>query len=235
MATFQNNCPITGGPGTAYLEIDTQWSQSGNSGWNVNFQVWYRVRGGWNTARNASGGGNFGWSNAGPWDGNAAFPADFELISNGFFVGVDANGNASYGLNATISLDSNSPYGTLSVSGSEGFPRIPLAPSLSSVTVDTVKSNSARLGAEISGYGHGTSATFEMFYRLQGSGTWISLGQQGDVGGFNYWSLGSLQPGKTYEYIVNCFNNNGDLAQSSVQTFKTQAVSGMISVMRGII
>lgn len=181
------------------------------------------------------------WSMGGVAGGSGGFSYNMSpgstlmLYDNTFNVGHDANGNFSSSLSGSVNMN-NSPYATTG-SYSSGFslPRIALAPAISALTADTIKPSSARLGADVSNYGHGTSATFEMFYRLQGSGTWISLGQQGDVGGFNYWNVTGLQPGKTYEYICNCFNNNGDLAQTGIQTFKAQPVSGMISVMKGII
>jgi hypothetical protein len=235
MAVWQGSGHITGtSNGTAYIEIQTQVYQTGDTGWDVHFQVYYRVRNGWNVARNARGGGNYGWSNGGPWNGPGAYPADYNIFNGSFHIGLDANGYASYGLNAYIDLDFNTPA-TISTGGSEGMPRIAKAPSINSLTHDSVKTTTARLGAEISGYGHGTAAAFEMYYRQQGVGGYISLGQQGDVGGYNYWNVSGLQPGKTYEYYVRCWNNNGDTAQTGVQSFRTTPQSGMIAVIRGLV
>ena len=157
-----------------------------------------------------------------------------ELVSGDVTVNHDVNGNWS----GTVGGDLSCSYsGVGSGNGTYGYsvPRLALAPSISSVISDTIKPTTARLGGELSSFGHGTGATWEMFYRLQGSGTWISLGQQADVNGYNFWYPTGLKPGKIYEQIANCTNNNGDFAQSATFTFKTQAVSGMISVMRGII
>ncbi len=138
--------------------------------------------------------------------------------------GHDANGNLTVYMEYYV----NQPATSMTRRGANWtLPRIPLAPTFLAITADTIKPTSARLGAELSSLGHGTSCTFEMFYRLQGSGTWISLGQQADVGGYNYWSVTGLKPGKVYEYTSNLWNNNGDSTSSGTQTFKTKAVAGI--------
>ena len=152
--------------------------------------------------------------------------------SGSFWVGHDANGNGSYGMNADVAVFQS---GTSAASGSEGLPRLPLAPSISSVIVDTIKPTTARLRGEISSHGHGTSTTHEMFYKLTTSGGYTSAGQQGDASGYNDWNISGLKPGKAYHYFMRSVNNNGDTADSGVQTFTTQPVSSMISVMKGII
>jgi hypothetical protein len=234
MGFWQGSVPITGtGSGAAYLELDTQVYQTGDYGWDIGFQFWYRVRNGYNVGRNARGGGNFGWSNGGPWDTDSSYPNDFEVFGSSFHIGLDANGYASYSLDGAIDLDFNSPYSTLTVAGSESLPRIGLAPPITSLIADNVKTTSARIGAEIGSYGHGTSAAFEAYYRVAGVGGYLSLGVQGDVGGYNYWNITGLTPGKTYEYYVRCYNNNGDQSQTGAQTFKTVPASGMISIMKG--
>ena len=147
-------------------------------------------------------------------------------------VGHDANGN----LSPFIEYYVNQPATSMSRRGTNwGLPRIPLAPPITSVIVDTITPTSARLGAEIGGYGHGTSTNLEMFYRLQGSSTWISLGVQADVAGYNYWSTTGLAPGKTYEFITNATNNNGDGSQSATFTFVTQSIPGMVPILMGLI
>ena len=151
-------------------------------------------------------------------------------------IGHDVNGYGSTGWSTNVDMN-NSPYATTGGnSGSIGLTRLGSPPVFSAVTVDTIKPTSARLGVEISSVGRDTSANFEMYYRLSGVGAgFISLGVQADVAGFNYWNVTGLQPGKLYDYVCNCSNNNGDFAQSSNPTFTTQPVSGMISVIRGII
>lgn len=147
-------------------------------------------------------------------------------------IGHDANGNA----NPYIEYYSNMPSTEMSRRGANwGLPRIALAPSISSVIADSITPTSARLGAEISSVGHGTSAAFDMYYRLQGNSTWIPLGHQDDVSGYNYWNATGLQPGKTYEYYCTCNNNNGDTATSSVHTFATKPIAGMVPILMGLI
>lgn len=158
---------------------------------------------------------------------------DMGISSGSFNVGADANGYAllQFGIQMVV-------YASGTSSGTSGvwtIDRMALSPVFSSLIYDSIKPTSARLGAELSSYGHNTSVNLEMFYRIQGSGSWISLGVQGDAAGYNYWSPTGLLPGKTYEYICNATGNNGDFAQTGTQTFKTQAVSGMISIMKGII
>jgi hypothetical protein len=222
-----------GSYGTGHLSV--------NENWNSSTQVSYHVRL-WAT----TGGGSY---NAGPgptWNGNAGGVTgsggwsfggngDYNLWEFDYTYNKDANGYGNWNFYGYID-GNDAPYisaGSTNFNMSPG--RIGIAPSISSLTVDSIKTTSARLGAELSSVGLGTSANWEMFYRLQGSGTWISLGIQGDVNGYNYWNVSGLTPGKTYEYMANCTNNNGDFAQSGVQSFKTLPVSGMISIMRGIL
>lgn len=172
------------------------------------------------------------WANGGRvynYAGNFT-PRNMGIASGSFNVGADANGYAQlqFGLQMVV-------YGSGTSNGTSGvwtIDRIPLAPSINSITADTIKPSSARLGGEINNHGHGTSSNMNMYYRKQGDSTWIDLGNQGDAAGFNYWTASGLKPGKTYEYVMNVWNNNGDFAQSAVQTFKTKALSGMISLMR---
>jgi hypothetical protein len=175
------------------------------------------------------------WANGGRvynYAGNFT-PRDMGISSGSFTVGADANGNSQlqFGLQMVV-FGSGTSSGT---SGVWNLDRIALAPSFSALTADTITPTSARLGVEITGYGHGTSANFNMYYRKQGDSTWIDLGNQGDVGGFNYWTAAGLQPAKTYEYICNVWNNNGDFNQTGIQTFITLPISGMIAVIGGLI
>lgn len=147
----------------------------------------------------------------------------------------DANGYGSCGWSTSVNM-SNSPYATTgSNSGSIGLTRLALAPGIAGTTADTIKPTQARLGGEITGFGHGTSANMNMYVRLQGSGSWTDLGNQNDAAGYNYWTATGLKPGKTYEYMMSVWNNNGDGASSSIQTFKTTPVSGMVSVIKAMV
>jgi hypothetical protein len=221
-----------GSDGTGHLSVTQNWNSSTQVSYHV--RLWATLVGSpydssgpsWNgNAGGVGGSGGWGYSGAGTYN----------LWEFDYTYNKDANGYGTWNFYGYID-GNNSPY---VVAGSTNFnmspARIGVAPSISSITVDSIKTTSARLGAELSSVGLGTSANWEMFYRLQGSGTWISLGQQGDAAGYNYWNVTGLQPGKTYEYYANCWNNNGDNASSATYNFKTLPVSGMISIMRGLI
>lgn len=209
--------------------------------WNSSTQVSYHVRL-WCT----TGGSAYNYGPGPNWNGNAGGvggSGNFSYSSNGdhnlwefdYTYNKDANGYGTWNFYGYID-GSNSPYVTAGSTNFNQSPgRIGVAPGIAYIGADLIKPTTARLYGEITGYGLGTSANMNMYYRLQGSGTWIDLGNQGDVGGNNNWYPTGLQPGKTYEQVMNVWNNNGDYAQSAVQTFKTIPVSGMISVMRGII
>lgn len=195
-------------------DTTTLFDGVGDANWNVN------------TAGSGTRGANFtySWSNG-----------DHGLDSFDITVNHDANGNCSVGAHAYVN-GTTSQFGAASIDvGGIGLPRIALAPGIYGITADTITPTSARLGGEITGYGHGTSANMNMYYRVRGSSSWIDLGNQGDAAGYNYWNVTGLTPGVTYEYTMNVWNNNGDGVQSSVQTFKTQVVSGMLSVIQGLL
>ena len=152
-------------------------------------------------------------------------------------INHDANGNASFNVFANWST----PYtgtgttGNGSISQTFTADRLPLAPGISSLLADTITPVAARLRAEINGFGHGTSANLTMYYRLQGSATWISLGLQGDAVGYNDWNVTGLLPNRIYEYYANVTNNNGDSSNSAAQTFTTLSGVKMITVAGGTV
>jgi len=228
MATYSASVPITGtSSGTATIRIESQLASSDSTGWNVNWQLYYDQANGYNQAQSASISGNASGSWAGPYY-TTSYPYTFGIGSGSFRVNCDANGNGSYSLSASIGLYANSPYNSVSTSGSTGLPRIPLAPGLLNMTVDSITTNSARLGAELTSLGHGTSATLEMFYKKHTDSTYISLGAQADVAGYNYWSATGLLPATQYDYICNVTNNNGDFAQFTAQSFTTLVNNTMV-------
>lgn len=146
-------------------------------------------------------------------------------------IGHDANGN----LYVTVGTYCNAPINDMAWSDiGWTLPRIPQAPTGITTIVDTIKPTSARLGTEITGYGHGTVAATHMYYRLQGSASWIQTGDQNDVGGYNYFTISGLKPGKVYEYYAQWWNNNGDYGQNGVQTFITKSIPGMIPVLMAL-
>lgn len=243
MATWNGNNVTVSSPHVARTRIETQLAGQ-NVGGNfstINWQIYCDFFG----CDAQLDGGFAEWSGGVVYNNGGRvynYAGNFSnhtvtMATGSFNVGADANGNSSYGMDGHVSIFSS---GVSTASGSEGLPRMALAPNFVGLTVDTIKPSSARLGAEIGGYGHGTSAAFNMYYRLQGSSTWLSLGVQGDVGGFNYWTATGLIPGKVYEYTCNVWNNNSgeggsDGANSGTQTFKTTPVSGMMAIIRGII
>lgn len=159
-------------------------------------------------------------------------PGAYTITSWSGDVYHDANGYLSINIGDYI----NAPVNEMTFAEiGWGLPRIGYPPSISDTTADTIKPLSARLGAELSSVGRGTSATWTMYYRLQGAGSWTSAGSQGDVGGYNYWNISGLKPGKVYEYYAYLQNNNGDNTSSSVKTFKTKAVSGMTPILMGLL
>jgi len=183
-----------------------------SSTYNWNFQVPS------GNAINSGSGGSIGSS------GSPVF------ASGTFTLGHDANGNGY--------ADMGGYFNWYNGSGTayQGYtpPRIPLAPPISSLIVDTIKQTSVRFGIEISSYGHGTVAAMYPHYRLQGTSTWINVAAQNDVVGYNYFGVTGLKPGKTYEFYATAYNNNGDSNDTAVYTFKTKPASGMISMMKAM-
>lgn len=237
MATYLGNNVTISGSAYARIRIESQLASQNTAGnySTINWQCYIDFVGG-----DAELDAGFVGSNVGTLYNNGGrvynYAGNFSnhtvtMATGSFNVGHDANGNGSYSINAHVTVFSS---GVTSASGSTGLPRIALAPTISSITVDSIKPTSARLGGEISSLGHGTGATWEMFIKLSTAGSYTSLGQQGDAAGFNYWNATGLKPGKTYNYFAKVWNNNGDTATSSTFSFKTQPVSGMIAVMAGL-
>lgn len=225
-----------GSLGTGRVEAWENWNNSDQV--SMHYKLSCEIRGGaYNMFGPTSGPyweGSIGGGHAGSgyWTYNSngwRTLREFDVTFN-----KDANGNIGIGIYGHVN-GKNAPYvGAGSASWTHYPARIGVAPPIVGLTADTIKPTQARLGAEIGGYGKGTSAALRMYYRLQGSGSWISLGDQGDVGGYNYWTPTGLKPGKVYEYFVRAWNNNGDTGDSGVQTFKTKPISGMIAVMKGL-
>ena len=226
-----------GSSGTGRLEAWENWNSSTQVSMHYKLQCYIT-----NGAYNAYG------PTAGPyWEGSIggghAGNGYWTYTSNGWRTlrefdvtfNKDANGNISIGVYGYIN-GKNSPYVGIGSTSWTHYPaRIGIAPGIAGIIADTIKTTSARLGGEITGYGLGTSANMTMYYRLQGSGSWLDQGNQADVGGYNYWNVTGLKPGKTYEYVMNVWNNNGDFAQSSVQTFKTKPVAGLVPILMGMV
>jgi hypothetical protein len=155
----------------------------------------------------------------------------FTLASWSGDVGHDANGNWSGSIGDYI----NAPINEMTYDAiGWTLPRLPLAPSIAGNTVDQITPKSARLGTEISSYGHGTSAACRFYYRIQGIGSYTATGDQTDVAGYNYFNITGLKPGKTYEYYSYWYNNNGDVSTSGVSTFKTKGIASMVPLLTSL-
>jgi hypothetical protein len=196
------------------MRCDSGYSQNATTSYNV------RVNG--------------GAINSGSRNINMSGPATVGLIAGDVTVGHDANGYWSGSFGGSLS---SSYSGVGSGGGDYGasLPRLAKAPSIAAAVADQIKPTSVRLGTELNDYGHGTSAACRFYYQVHGSGVWLNTSDQGDVGGYNYFAVTGLKAGTTYDYYVLWYNNNGDTSTSGVQTFKTQAVPGIIPVLMALI
>ena len=221
-----------GSSGTGRLEVWLNWDSSTQASFHYKLQAEIR-NGANNTVGDANWNGSLNGGHAG--SGNWSYNSNGWRTLREFDVTINkhANGYLTVGAYGYIN-GANGPYvGAGSTSFNVGTTRQGIAPTISATTADTIKPTSVRFGGELSSVGLGTSATWTMYYRLQGSGTWISAGSQADVGGYNYWTVTGLKPGKTYEYYAKAVNNNGDTRNSSTKTVKTKSVPGAaIVVMR---
>lgn len=147
------------------------------------------------------------------------------IASGSFTVGHDANGYGSYGADANFAVYGS---GRAYASGSEGLPRIALAPGGLSKSVDTITNTSARLGRKQDNHGRGTSSANRNYYRVTGVGSYVATAEQGGTG-WKYNTV-TLVPNTTYQYFSRHWNNNGDTADTGVSTFKTLASGGVTSV-----
>lgn len=215
-----------GTQGTGYLYVAENWNSPTQVSLHVRLRF-YKVGGAYNNAGDSNWNGNVGGvTGSGNFNWGSSSPLNITLWEFDYTYGKDANGYINVGCYGYIN-GANSPYaGAGSTSQTYTPARIGVAPTISSLTADTIKPTTARLGVEISSHGLGTSTTFTMYYKLTTAGGWTSAGSQADVGGYNYWNLSGLKPGKNYQYYVTAVNNNGDTASSGVQTFKTKAIAG---------
>lgn len=166
------------------------------------WDYWLNVNGG-RVATSSFGGTHSGWQT---------------VVDSGYWHGRDANGNGS----ASAQGWGDVYYGSGDTGGSIGLTRIGRAPSINGTSADNISVESVRLGMEFNNYGNGTSAASRMYYRIQGSGSgWSQTSDQGDGAGWTYWDVTGLTPATTYEYFTRAWNNNGDTADSSTNTFTT--------------
>jgi hypothetical protein len=154
------------------------------------------------------------------------------MVAHDQWVGHDVNGN----LYVTIGDYCNAPINDMAW-GDIGWtlPRIAEAPGIAGIVADQIKVTTARLGMEITGFGHGTSAAMRMYYRVNGSGSgWTQTADQGDAAGYNYWDIGGLTPSVTYEYFTRVWNNNGDTRDSGTATFTTLPAPNTSQALLGV-
>lgn len=222
------------------------WGYDGHWWHDLNvYQNWQDVNGNYSnvTIEIVAYSDNGAYNQSGAWTGQlwsqgglaANTVATRNISSGGVQIAVwsgniwhDANGNASPYMEYYV----NEPYTSMSRRGSNwGLSRLALAPPITGQVADQIKPTSARIGVEIGGLGHGTSVSMRMYYRIQGVGGYTATADQGDVAGYNYWTLTGLKPGKTYEYYAVTWNNNSDTSTGGVQTFKTKGVAGMAPVL----
>jgi hypothetical protein len=211
-----------GSSGTGRVECWLNWDSSTQASFHYKLSAEIR-----NGANNTVGDASWNGTLNGGYDTNGwRTLREFDVTIN-----KDANGYLTVGVYGYIN-GANAPFvSSGSASFNVGTTRQGIAPTISAITSDTIKPTTARLGAELSSVGLGTSATWTMYYRLTGAGSWTSAGAQADAGGYNYWSLTGLKPGKNYQYYATCANNNGDTATSSTGTFKTKGLAGATVVM----
>jgi hypothetical protein len=136
-------------------------------------------------------------------------------ISNGQYLmnasdhwlGHDVNGN----LSISVGSYCNAPVNDMNHQNT-GYtlPRIPAAPNIIANVSDQITDTTVRLGTEIDSLGHGTSAATRMYYKTPEAGGWTQTSDQGDVGGYNYWTITGLVSNKKYYRLARWWNNNGD-------------------------
>lgn len=223
-----------GSSGTGRLECWVNWNSATQASFHYKLQAEIR-NGANNTVGDANWNGNL--SGYGAASGNWTYNSNGWRTLREFDVTINKDANGYLTVNAYGYINgANSPYvGAGSASFNVGTTRIGIAPTITSITADTITSTSARLGGEISSHGNGTSSTHTMYYRLQGAGSWTSAGGQGDASGYNYWTITGLQPGRTYEYYMNSTNNNGDSGNSGTQTFATTPVPSLAPLLMGLL
>lgn len=196
------------------IHVDLQ-IRADSSAYSVDANTSYNVR--VNGGQIASGSRTINFTGPGPVD----------LISGNTTVTHDANGNWSGSVGGGLSCDYS---GVGSGSGDYGFsvPRLPLAPTINSLGVNSIKPSSAIITSSVSSFGHGTSVGVNVYYKLSTDGSYTYAGSNANQ------TITGLKAGKTYNYYVSWFNNNGDTATSGVQSFTTLSIPGAIAVLLGL-
>lgn len=209
--------------GSAYARVESYESgRNDAAGW-VDIYWWN----GWRDTH-PSVSGSWDWSRYGQApNGSGSVGASTGIVgiaSGTSRVYCDANGNyADYGLGEHMDVYYGNGDAVVHVDPG----RSPLAPTISSNTSSAVKPTTATLNGAVSSNGHGTSTTITYYYRLGTSGGYTNAGTGSSV------NLTGLKPGSLYNWYITAYNNNGDTATGAVQSFTTQAVPAMITVLMG--
>lgn len=213
--------------GDVYFSVNSQNAGANTSSVHVHLDI--RADSGYSQVANTSYNVriNGGAINSGSTSNLSVNGNTVGLIDGDTTVYHDTNGNwsGSYGGGFTSSYS-----GVGSGSGDYGtsVPRLALAPTISGTSVTNLKPTTATINTSISSNGHGTSTGVTVYYRLSGSGGYTSAGTGTAV------NLTGLNPGSSYQYYVTAYNNNGDSVSSSVSTFATQSIPGMVPVLLGL-
>lgn len=236
MAGVVETAIATWSGGTGYSRVDiNEGGRDNNAGW-VDINWWVGSRGTWPSVS-----GTWDWSRyglAGNASGSVGAATGIRGIQSGTTrVYCDANGNyANYG----IGMHWDMFYGQGDAVSTITPGRSAKAPSIAnvSVTPGTIAVTTAQLRAETASLGWGTTGYWRMYYRKQGSSTWIDLGQQTDAAGYNYWNVTGLTPGTTYEFRAMAWNNNNDGLNSnysSTSTFTTLPAPNISDALLSIV
>lgn len=228
-----------GSQGTGRVEAWENWNNSDQV--SMHYKLSAEIRGGaWNAGPGPTWSGNIGGGHvgSGAWSYTSngwRTLREFDVTFN-----KDANGNISIGVHGYIN-GANAPYVGAGEASWTHYPaRIGVAPTIVANTADTITSTSVRLGTEISSVGKGTSAACRFYYKTPAAGSWTATGDQGDVGGYNYFNVTGLTPNQKYYRLARWWNNNGDQSDlpsaypSESYVFHTKAaapVAGTPSVL----
>ena len=186
--------------GTAYSRVEIKESGRNNAAGWIDVYWWHGTR-----STHGSVSGTWDWARSGVVSGSGSVGAatGTRMIGSGTKrYTCDANGNfANRAMNQSLDVY----YGSGSANQTISFARAPLAPTNIAPTGSNIAVTSARITASVSSHGHGTSSSYNIRYRKQGSDTWIERGWGG-----NTWDLTGLTPGSVYEMSSIARNNNND-------------------------
>lgn len=224
-----------GSSGTGRLETWENWNASTQTSFHYKLQAEIR-NGAYNAVGDASWNGTLAGGHVG--SGNWTYTSNGWRTLREFDVTInkDANGNLTINTYGYINGANGGTVGAGSTNWNISPARIGVAPTITGISADTIKQTSARLGTEISSFGLGTIAATRIYYRIQGSGSvWSQTADANDTAGYNYFTVTSLKPNKTYEYFARWWNNNNDTADSGALTFKTKSIAGAAAVMMKLV